>query len=83
MQSNNEGVNRVVSSDETYAFLMESNSIQYQIGMQTYKIVFKTEHKNNIQFILNCQSNLYLIFSVSNPLSRLKNFPGFFGFVYF
>lgn len=41
MQSNNEGVNRVVSSDETYAFLMESNSIQYQIGMQTYKIVFK------------------------------------------
>ncbi|XP_023339114.1 glutamate receptor ionotropic, kainate 2 [Eurytemora carolleeae] len=30
-KSNNEGVNRVVSSDETYAFLMESNSIQYQI----------------------------------------------------
>ena len=42
-------MNRVVSSDETYAFLMESNSIQYQIGMQTLTIV----DKKNIQFILN------------------------------
>ena len=29
--SNNEGVQRVIDSDGQYAFLMESNSIQYQI----------------------------------------------------
>ena len=29
--SNNEGVQRVVDSDGQFAFLMESNSIQYQI----------------------------------------------------
>ena len=30
-KSNNEGVSRVMESDGQYAFLMESNSIQYQI----------------------------------------------------
>ena len=30
MQSNNAGVQRVLDSDGQYAFLMESNSIQYQ-----------------------------------------------------
>ena len=29
--SNNEGVQRVIDSNGQYAFLMESNSIQYQI----------------------------------------------------
>ena len=40
MQSNNEGVNRVIESEtENFAFLMESNSIQYQIGT-LYNILF-------------------------------------------
>jgi glutamate receptor, ionotropic, invertebrate len=30
-KSNNEGVQRVLESDGNYAYLMESNSIQYQI----------------------------------------------------
>ena len=31
MKSNHAGVNKVINSDGDYAFLMESNSIQYQI----------------------------------------------------
>ena len=31
MKSNHAGVTRVINSDGDYAFLMESNSIQYQI----------------------------------------------------
>ena len=31
MKSNHNGVSRVVNSEGDYAFLMESNSIQYQI----------------------------------------------------
>jgi hypothetical protein len=33
-KSNNEGVQRVLESDGNYAYLMESNSIQYQIERQ-------------------------------------------------
>ena len=31
MKSNHAGVSKVINSDGDYAFLMESNSIQYQI----------------------------------------------------
>ena len=56
-QSNNEGVQRVINADGNYAFLMESNSIQYQIGKALFKDSRKQVESNLVHLIAHSGDN--------------------------
>lgn len=56
-QSNNEGVQRVINADGNYAFLMESNSIQYQIGKALFRDSRKQVESNLVHLIAHSGDN--------------------------
>ena len=52
MKSNHAGVSKVINSDGDYAFLMESNSIQYQIERMCDLIQVRGKSFYDLLFII-------------------------------